>query len=327
MGGTVLVVGSTGQVGSQIVKILLERGQRVRALIRRPGAKINGAVGDLDYAVGDLGDAESLKRAMEGVDVVMSTANGIIPSGATLPIDKMSNTGYETLIKVAETAGVRRFVQSSVPSHPLERSVPELTGKRHIEARLRSSSIPATIVRNPAFADVWLVMPGARQAMGPDPHATARRPYGFLKTWLRLTGDLVAKRGLLLAPGGADHGSVFVTVHDVAQMLVGVVDREDAFGEIIEAGGPEWVSWREIADLLAKKAKRSVRTLPMNANFAGFGQWVVKPFAPTAANVLGLVRFVATWQPRWNSQPIVQRFGLPPQMTVAEYIDRNWIPT
>ena len=145
-----LVVGATGHVGSQVVKSLLRRGRPVRALVRSQGRVIHGAggLGDLDYAVGDLSDRESLKRALDGVDIVVSSANSIIPSGRTLSVAKINDEGSDRLIAEAEQAGVRQFVQSSVPTWERESTVPELAGKRMVEQRLASSPIAHDRRRN-----------------------------------------------------------------------------------------------------------------------------------------------------------------------------------
>lgn len=322
--GRVLIVGATGHVGSQVAKLLLQKGCPVRVMVRREGTSIHGATGDLQYVLGDLSDPASLRRAVTDVDIIVSSANSIIPSGKTLSVKRINDSGYENLITAAEEAGVQQFVQSSVPKHPMEQTVPELAGKRLIEQRLQSSPIASTIIRNPAFMDVWLVMSGARQLIGPDPHATTRRPYNFMRVWQSITGDLVKKHGILLAPGGSQQGSVFISTRDAAQMMAGTVGHQNAFNRIIEAGGPEWITWAEVAELLAKKIDRNVRTLPIPAWFAGIGQSIVQPIMPFAANVLALVKFVAAWQPYWDSAPIVKEFNLPQQLTVAEYIELNW---
>lgn len=319
-----LVVGATGHVGSQVVKILASQGRSVRALVRKPGVTIHGAPQEVEYALGDMNDAGSLESALRGVQTVVSTATALIPTNHKDSIASLNLGGYDTLITACERAGVEQFVQASVPSHPVETSIPELAGKRVIEQRLARSPIPTAVIRNPAFTDVWLVMVGAKQAIGSDPHATTRRPYGFMQLWQSLTGDLVAKRGLMLAPGGAEHGSMFITTRDVAYMLAGCVGHAQANNVVWEAGGPAWVTWREVAALFSTQTGKPVRTLPLPASMAAFSQKALTPFSEAAANVLGLVRFVATWQPRWDSAPLVEKLNLPRQTTVAEYIERNF---
>ncbi|GFE65881.1 SDR family oxidoreductase [Litoreibacter roseus] len=323
----ILVAGATGQIGAQNVHLLLDQGHYVRALVRRPDAQVlglDGAGGTLDYAVGALEDRASLVKALDRIDTVVSSANGIIPSGKTMSVKAMSAGGYEDFISAAEEAGVRHWVQSSVPCWDHEKSVPELAGKRLIEDRLARSPIATTIVRNPAFMDVWLVMAGARQATAHHPHATTKRNYGFMKMWQGLVGNLVAKRGILLAPGVKAHGAPFVATIDVAHMMAGVVGKQASYNRTLEAGGPEWLTWGEVATLLSKKTGRPVRVVTLPAWFARLGQGMMTPVSPSAANILALVRLVASHQPRWEAPSVVEEFDLPPQTTVAEYLDRNW---
>lgn len=325
----VLVAGATGQIGSHVIPILLNNGHKVRALVRRPDAQIHGVErGAIEYAVGSLEDRDSLVQALKGIDVVVSSANAIIPSGKTMSVKAISDQGYENFISAAEEAGVRQWVQSSVPSvsPAFDATVPELAGKRLIEARLERSSIAHTIIRNPAFTDVWMVMTGAGAAANDHPHATTSRPYGFMKMWQGMTSNLVAKRGILLAPGGRQHGSPFIAVQDVANMMAGVVGKQAAYERTIESGGPAWVTWGELAELMSKKAGRKVRVIPMPAWFARVGQLMTRPFSASASNVLALVKLVAHYQPDWKSAPVVAEFDLPKQTSVAEYLDQHWTP-
>lgn len=92
----------------------------------------------------------------------------------------------------------------------------------------------------------------------------------------------------------------------------------------IEAGGPEWLTWYEVAQLLSDHAGRPVRCVPVPAWFAATGQIIMKPIMPSASNVLALLKFVATHQPHWETPPFVQEYNLPPQTSVSQYLDENW---
>ena len=66
-----LVTGATGYVGGRLVPELLDRGYAVRALARNPDKLADVAWRDrVEVVRGDLGDAESLTEAFEGIDVV-----------------------------------------------------------------------------------------------------------------------------------------------------------------------------------------------------------------------------------------------------------------
>jgi uncharacterized protein YbjT (DUF2867 family) len=321
-----LVVGATGHVGSKVAILLADKGHQVRALVRRHGAHIEDPYkGEIEYAVGDLRDPPSMKRAVQGIDVVISTANGILPqkvgdNAATV------NAAALDLIKICEDAGVQRFVQSSVPPYKHERDVPELIGKRNIEQRLKQSTMQSVVVRNAAFMDVFIPMGGFRQAQDYSRHATTKRQYDFAQRFMRMTGDLVVKRGIFLAPGGADHGTPIIATRDVAEMLVGGALYSGTDNLLIEAGGPQWLTWGEIAEIIATKVGRRVRVLPMPFWMTKLNRAVATPFSAAAANMFALMGFVANFQPRWEAPKIVSRFSLPPQMTVSDYLDANYAP-
>ena len=320
-----LVIGATGHVGSKITGRLAEKGYDVTGLVRRPGAKIEDPYnGVIKYVVGDLSDEASIRSALVGIDVVISTANGIIPQKKGDHAGGVNDSALR-LIGLCEELGVQRFVQSSVPSYSHENRVPELRGKRLIEKRLASSPMQTIVVRNPAFMDVFLVMGGFGGAADHSHHATTGREYGFVKLYMRMIGNLVEKHGLMLAPGGAKHGTPTIATRDVAEMIVGAALYEGRDDLLIEAGGPEWLTWRQIADIIGEKTGRKIRIIPLPAWLARLNQLLAAPFSKPAANIFALMSFVASYQPRWDSAPVVRRFGLPRQMTVSDYLDANYV--
>ncbi|HSO66076.1 MAG TPA: NAD(P)H-binding protein, partial [Ornithinibacter sp.] len=65
---SILVLGGTGQIGREVLGALRRRGVAARVLVRDPArlATLEG----VDVHVGDLRDPSSLRRALQGVDVV-----------------------------------------------------------------------------------------------------------------------------------------------------------------------------------------------------------------------------------------------------------------
>jgi len=319
-----LVIGATGHVGSKITGLLAERGYDVTAMVRKSGMTIQDPYnGVIKYVVGDLSDEASIAAALKGIDVVISTANGIIPQkkGDTA---RSVNDSAQRLISLCEQAGVQRFVQSSVPSYPHENRVPELRGKRQIERRLLASSLQSVIVRNPAFMDVFLPMGGFGGAQDRSAHATTKRQYGFVQGYNRMISNLVEKHGLFIAPGGAKHGTPTIATRDVAEMIAAAAVVPERENILIEAGGPEWLTWRQIADIIGERTGRRIRLIPLPGWLARINQALAMPFSAPAANIFALMGFVADYQPHWDSAAVVKRLKLPPQMTVADYIDANY---
>ncbi|MDC0214921.1 NAD(P)H-binding protein [Gammaproteobacteria bacterium] len=67
---SVAVVGATGRVGRHVFQGALDRGFKVRALVRNPDKF--SVVGDATVIQGDISDPERVRELVDGVDVVLS---------------------------------------------------------------------------------------------------------------------------------------------------------------------------------------------------------------------------------------------------------------
>jgi len=107
----ILVTGATGFVGWHVAKKLAERGQRVRALVRDP-ARLRES--EAEPFRGDLRDAESLRRAVEGCSVVYHVAADY-RLWARNPEELYDSnvTGTRNLLQAARSAGVEKVVYTS----------------------------------------------------------------------------------------------------------------------------------------------------------------------------------------------------------------------
>lgn len=75
----ILVTGSTGKVGSEVLKEPGKRNVTVRALVRKPNAKLPKGV---EAIVGDLLDPVSVEKALDGADNLY-LLNGVVPDELT----------------------------------------------------------------------------------------------------------------------------------------------------------------------------------------------------------------------------------------------------
>lgn len=111
-----LVTGATGFIGAQLVRHLLESGQKVRILVRSP-QKAEAVFGtlceSLDVAEGDLGDAASLARAAAGVERVYHLASRINFQGSLKRMRAINVEGTRRLLDACVAAGVKRVVHMS----------------------------------------------------------------------------------------------------------------------------------------------------------------------------------------------------------------------
>ena len=109
-----LVTGATGFVGAAVARALLAEGWQVRALVRGGSDRRNVATLAVDQVVGDLTDAASVDRALEGCEAAFHVAADYrlwAPHPQELYRTNVEGTSY--LLDAALRAGVRRIVYTS----------------------------------------------------------------------------------------------------------------------------------------------------------------------------------------------------------------------
>lgn len=70
----ILLTGASGFTGSRILRQLLARGLRPRCLVR-PSTRLSLLPAGIELAYGDIGDVESMSRALVNIDTVINTAS------------------------------------------------------------------------------------------------------------------------------------------------------------------------------------------------------------------------------------------------------------
>ena len=106
-----LVTGASGFLGWHVARLLVERGQQVRALVR-PGSKVDGL--DLQIATGDLRDPESLERAVTGCGLLFHVAADYrLWAKDPSELYRSNVEGTRSLLQVARKAGMERVVYTS----------------------------------------------------------------------------------------------------------------------------------------------------------------------------------------------------------------------
>jgi nucleoside-diphosphate-sugar epimerase len=252
----VLVTGGTGFVGSHSVHALLEAGHEVRMLVRAPD-RIARALDPLGveapkHAVGDVTDAEAVRRALEGCDAVLHAAN--VFSFDVRDVARMQQAnrrGTEVVLTTAQQLGLDPIVHVSSyvallpsdgplrPDSPLgEPKVPYARSKVETErvARdLQRAGAPVVITR---LGMVW----------GPnDPH---------LGETATLARDILRGRIPIRIPGGVP----VVDVRDVATMHAAVIEASRGPRSYLATG--EFVPFARLFELMRAATGRRLPAAP-----------------------------------------------------------------
>ena len=174
---TILVTGSTGTIGSQIVQGLAAQGAQVRALARDT-SKLKAPAG-VQPVQGDMTDVASMRAALNGVDTLF-LLNAVTPDEATQAL---------LTLDLAREAGIQRIVYLSV-FNVLIADVPHFASKHLVERLIDAQALPATILRPNYFMQNDLMLRDALKA-GIYPQPIGSAGVAMVNT----SGSIHSKRG------------------------------------------------------------------------------------------------------------------------------------
>jgi dihydroflavonol-4-reductase len=250
------VTGGTGLLGSNLVRELVQRGYRVRALVRSID-KAKFLLGGLpvEFIQGDIQDVAAFAPALAGCDVLFHTAAYFRESygvGDHWPqLKRLNIDATIELLEAAEKAGVGKaiYVSSSgtIGRYPDGRPGDELAppsatthSNLYFKSKLMAEAAVANFLKTSTLL-VVLICPGAM--LGPQDAA----PTEFGQFVL----DFLHRK----IPGLLAGGMPTVDVRDVAAAMVNAVERGRS-GDRYLVGGPYY----SMADLM--RTLESVSGLP-----------------------------------------------------------------
>lgn len=147
----VVVAGGHGQIALRLLRLLSERGDAARGLVRKPEQAADLEEVGAKAVVCDLEREEDISSHVRGADAVVFAAGAGPGSGAERK-RTMDLGGALKLIEAARTAGARRYLMISAigaadPSRASEQMRPYLEAKHDADEALMGSGLDYTIVR------------------------------------------------------------------------------------------------------------------------------------------------------------------------------------
>ena len=223
-----LILGATGDQGFAQVDAALARGHEVLAGVRDPLR----AAENLPVATGlrrvEFADADSLRAAMSGVDVVLAN----FPSSSFNPAAALIEAAV-TVGRAARDSGVALIVFNT--SMPLQRQPLGFAGhdvRLEMVERLAASRVPL-ITLNPVVF------------MG-----------NLLRGW---TFPGIAGRGVFAYPHDPQLEVCWICQQDLAQLMLAAAERPQLAGRRYAVGGPQALRGADVARILSEVMHRPIR--------------------------------------------------------------------
>ncbi len=224
----ILVVGSTGLLGGAITRRLLAAAQPVRILQRDNPAAQEWIDRGAQAIKGDLRDRASLDAACAGVAVVITTAIARFFDGGDFQTVDLQGT--KNLIDAAKAAGVQQFIYTSAFGSTKDAPAELMRVKAEVEAYLKASGLPYTILQPAIFMDVWIS--------------------GVVGI------PLQAGQPVTLV-GHGNHHHHFIAIDNIAEIAVKAVGNPQAINQTIPIGSTR-ATWTEIVQMVAYATGRKI---------------------------------------------------------------------
>jgi uncharacterized protein YbjT (DUF2867 family) len=213
------VTGATGYIGGRLVPELLAAGHSVRCLARSPGKlRDHPWAGRVEVVRGDVTDGDSVRAALEGMDVAYYLVHAL---GSGSGFEEADRRAAGLFGEAARAAGVRRIVYlggltpEGVPERELS---PHLRSRAEVGRILMASGVPTAALR------AAVIIGSGSASFEMLRYLTERLPAMVTPSWVSTRTQPIA-------------------VRDVLRLLVGCARLPDDVNRTFDIGGPDVLTY------------------------------------------------------------------------------------
>ena len=222
----ILVTGATGFVGRRVVKALVERGLKVRAMVHRPGLEHLFDSTLVETCYGDVTNPISLQPAMEGISSVIHLV-AIIKEVGVSTFATVNYQGSKNVVEATRRGGRREIIYVSAIGAVDDPDYPYLRSKWMAEQAVIGSGVPYTILR-------------------------ASIQFGEGDEFINTLAGLVKSLPVVPIVGNGKTQFQPMAVADMANCIALTLEHTAMRGRTLEIGGPETLSYNQIVDVIAR---------------------------------------------------------------------------
>ena len=251
----VLVTGATGLVGIHTCRELSKNGWQIRALIRDP-AKAAMVLGQLpvEFRVGDVRDASSLRSSLNGCGAVVHLA-AIAIEKSTEKYTETNTAATERLISAARAENVQRIIYMSQNGADSRSKFPFLHSKGVAQDSVKTSGLRWTVLRPSVI-------------FGPEDEFV-----NVLGRLIRLTPKIFP------LPGGGKARFQPIAVDDVARVVRLSLEKKETVHHSYDLGGPAQLTLKDMTE-------RILTAMGTTRKLVGVSVKVLRPIVALAQRLI-----------------------------------------
>jgi uncharacterized protein YbjT (DUF2867 family) len=219
----ILLTGVTGKTGGETAKQLLQKGAKLRAIVRNEAKAADLKAAGVELVVGDVSNADTVKRALQGAEKAF----------LTLPNGQRQLEQEKQFTDLAVAAGVKHLVKMS--SMEAVASAETAIPRSHwaVEEYIRASGLAWTMIK----------------------------PNFFMQNLLSSAGSIRAQRKFSLPMGNGTTG--MADIRDIGAVCAEVLVGKGHTGQSYEITGPEVLTFYDVADRFSAVLGEKVEYVPM----------------------------------------------------------------
>jgi len=225
-----VVGGVTGHTGSLVAQTLLDRGERVRAIVRNREHIYQWKVRGAEVVIADLNDTQALSFVLEGMKgAYLLTPQSVYDSN---PLEKWASQN-QSIVSAVKSAGLKNTVFLSSMGAHLDKPTGLVRALCDAEKKFENSGIPATMLRSAYFYEDWI------------PMLDAVHEKSVLPTFLKPRQSIP-----------------MVSVRDVADVAVELLLNPAESPRVVELSGPKDYSPQDIISFLEQILGKQIDIFP-----------------------------------------------------------------
>jgi uncharacterized protein YbjT (DUF2867 family) len=303
----ILLTGATGYIGGRFLKLLEAEGHTVRCITRRPEFLHGRVACGTELMAGDVLDADSLVRAMDGVHTAYYLVHSM---GTAHGFEETDRQAAERFGAAARAQRVQRIIYLGGLGDSSSELSPHLRSRQEVGEILRQSSVPVIEFR----ASIVL---------------------GSGSLSFEMIRALVERLPVMITPRWVNIRAQPIAIQDVLQYLRAALDLPVGRSAIYEIGGPDQVTYGELMHEYARQRglRRLMIPVPvLTPRLSSLWLGLVTPvYARIGRKLIGSIRHQTVVQDDAASRVFAIRpIGAPEAIATAlrnedrEYAETRW---